>query len=478
MIDPADATCQQSGPSRRRAALARLQARLLRAIEGLTSSRALAVAFFLLAAIFTLVGWLRPPLSLDLRGIDLPLLPATAGAPSAEETLARPRGFFLSSPGTLLLVLIAAAAVAVLWRPRWLGLAAGLLLGGALVANALLLCNYPVLIELMDQEQDQRQHMVTLLPTRADLPPLTRQSGGRIHGGVRANGRVSVAPVEDQEWGGLSRGWIYLLYAPYLIYLAAAGVLLANRGTAGRRFAWLGAWLGVGLVLALVVSLPRLHAEWHWSQAKALEATGDYGGARQQVDAAVAAFPQMGRMQRTWLLTGRLDYRQHRATPQERFFRAYQYWHRKEWPQALALVAALPGSQLKDHPAMRHLAARIAAEAGVHYFTQNHLAASEEQALKAHGLVPEDRDARLLLGTLQARIDPKQPERVEAALGPLLDKALAEQPLRADTLSLLGNAFFVASRIPQAREFYARSLDLFCLPRQVNFRAARGLGGL
>src|SRR5205807_8744926 len=60
------------------------------------------------------------------------------------------------------------------------------------------------------------------------------------------------------------------------------------------------------------------------------------------LQAAVALFPEFEQLERTWLLAGKLDYRQRRATPAARFFHAYQLGRNKVRPRARAYQQDLP----------------------------------------------------------------------------------------------------------------------------------------
>jgi hypothetical protein len=444
--------------------------------NGLLSRRVPGLLFFLLAAGLALAGWLRPPLSPDLGGLDLPL--GTALSADPEQLLTGPRRPLPVSLGTAVLAVIAAGAALTLWRPRCFGVAAGLVLGVTLAAGAAAVLNYPALVEALDREQEQRQHMAAALPARGDVPPLADKNNGRIPGPA-PSGWVSAAPAQAAEWGDPSRGWAYLLYPPYLAALAAAGVVLGTGGRLPRRLAHLAAWCVAGALLAGGVCWPRLHAEWHWDRARGLEARADYAAARRELDEAVARFPEFGRMQRSWLLAGKLDYRRGRATAAAQFFRAFQHGRRKEWPQALALLRNLESGTACDRPAASHLAARILVDAGLQDYARDELGAARQRGQQALAQDPGARDARLLLGVVQARVDPYEPARVVACLGPLvLGTPLADLLLRADSLALLGDADFAAGLLKQARRRYAESFDLFTLPRVPNFRASKGLGGL
>lgn len=113
-------------------------------------------------------------------------------------------------------------------------------------------------------------------------------------------------------------------------------------GPLRRRLAILCLWglLGVGLGCGLCSR--RLRAEYYWLQARDLEGRCDYEAARQALETAVDLCPEFGRLERTWLLAGKLDYRAARPTPQVQFFRAYQFARDREAPRAVAYREDLP----------------------------------------------------------------------------------------------------------------------------------------
>src|SRR5262249_17228174 len=81
--------------------------------------------------------------------------------------------------------------------------------------------------------------------------------------------------------------------------------------------------------------------------------------------------------------------------------------------------------------------------------------------------------ARLCLGTWQAerlRGDPHALPLLESL--PAVDRAIC-----ADALSLLGDANFRRGDLTEARERYRESMKAWMLPKTINYRAQRGLGG-
>ena len=76
-----------------------------------------------------------------------------------------------------------------------------------------------------------------------------------------------------------------------------------------------------------------------------------------------------------------------------------------------------------------------------------------------------------------AGIERSQPEQVEALLEPLF-AFLGDRLIRADMISLVGDAYFEAGRFREARVRYRASLEAFSLPRFVNPHAQEAMLGL
>ena len=100
--------------------------------HALLSLRGLQLLFLLGMAAIATAGWVRPPISNDIRTWQLPLLSATAQGIDATAVLYGSRAVVWLSPGVLLLVLIAAGVGVAVFRPRRYATAMGLLLAGAI----------------------------------------------------------------------------------------------------------------------------------------------------------------------------------------------------------------------------------------------------------------------------------------------------------------------------------------------------------
>jgi hypothetical protein len=355
---------------------------------------------------------------------------------------------------------------------------------------------------------------------------------------------------------------VYLLYGQWLALWAVGGILFAGRGTLRRRGRAVLLWSAAGLVLAGGFGARRLAAEFHWSRARDLEGEGDPDAAADALRAAVAVFPELQQLERTWLLLGKLDYQAGRHTLQERFFRAFQIERDKGLPRAVAYsedlpwtikrtadyrtgltsspagfytsakpdsaevatpyaherLASLQGPLVKEYLLsitqqpmraialmedllaeagdealpVRRQAARFLTNQGLQfyldrpilsdsefsYFTHDRrLTAAQRAWRRAAELMPANRDCAFYLGIALARSNRDRPDLVEAEFGPMAAD-LADRALRGEILDILGDAYFEAGWLTEARQRYAASYDVFSLPKRPNIRAQRKLGGL
>jgi tetratricopeptide (TPR) repeat protein len=441
------------------------------------SPRALVLGFLLIAAFLTTRGWLRPPLSGDVPALCLPVHPADPDSDLPEQLLHGSRRIRIESIGTLMLAAMLPGVIVAVWRPRRMPAVAGLLLSGALAANAAVVLNYPGLIELLDIESEQRQRMVGMLGVVRPDDALTDSSTARVAAAVALDGLVSATPAECQERASLFRGWIYLKYGSWLVPWAAVGLLFWSRGSLGFRLGRVGLYLALGVVLAGLVGERRLRAEAQWEVAKRLEACCDFEAARRALDRAFALFPEFERLERTWLLVGKLDLRQGRDTPQAEFYRAYQWDANHARLRAVASMMQLTADEALSSPAPGRQTARILTEIGRDAYLQGGSAGAEFMWSRALEIDPASLDSSFLLGMSRAYTHRDFPEATEAAYAPLLNH-VADRALRADCLSILGDIHFESGRRETARKRYAMSSTAFSLPKMINYHALRGLGGL
>jgi tetratricopeptide (TPR) repeat protein len=496
---------QQSGRGGLAAWLFQLPFRIVgAAADALLSRRGLAVLFVSTAAGLTLASGVRPPLSQDINSLHLPI-----GVPGSRT--AEPDSLLHGSTpvepdcgAVLLLALIVPAAVLVLWRPGLTAVAAGLLTSASIAVNAAILLNHPALIELMDLEYDQSQGIARTVAYSPYKSALTTANTGRL---------ADARPGENEQRADLLRGWTYLLYGQWLVVWGIVGILFGSRGSMGWRLACVVIWLLVGVGLAGAVCAGRLQAEYHWNRAKLLEAAGDFESSLQAIDHAVTALPEFGRLERTWLLAGKLEHRLGRSTHYEQAFRTYQLARNKsqprtsnraedlpwrvalsaderEWRRALGLLGNLSPTAQR-HGALRHLAGQLwtnvgasyfevlpdPTDAGFNYFPQKQrLNAAADAWERATALEPARRDCAFSAGLVWESTDPASPARYAEAFARATSQ-LADRLIRADILNTLADGYFRGGEMLKARRHYAESSDAFSVPTHPNRRSQKGIGG-
>jgi len=523
-------------------------------LEALFSNRGLGLLVLLMAALLVYGGWLRPPLSPDVRTLYVPLGAwKVDNAPKPEELLMEPKGVPPDSLGLLLFGLLALGALVVLWEPKWTGAVCGLLLAAVLCGNLVLL-NHPRLVELMDLEYAQRWQMVTAVGRTPVISPLTSPFNGRIIGQTGLFGH-------DEVPGDPGRSVIYLDFGRWLIPLAIVGCLLGTQGKLRRRVIVLVVWCVVGLSLSGLAFARRCYAEFYWLQAVRQESLGELEMARQSARESLAAFPELKQLERTWRFLGKLDYDQGRPSRWQRYFLAFQLnrdqeiprgvtaeedieWeplgisdyreethpvmtgpymdispsvasahnfdiglsqpagfdargyaksHYKERRTALDWMERLMATGDEDESAVRQQAARFWTELGLSdypgasnytdsggliFYTQNRaLGSTHFKWRRALEIEPLRHDCPFYLGLSQGRVDLARPELASDEFARIKHR-LADRILRAELLDSLGDAFFEAGRINEATRLYAESMDIFSLPKLINYRGQKALGGL
>jgi hypothetical protein len=504
--------------------MARLLGWLSTCVELPLSRRGLPLCFLATAAIFTLVGWVRPELSHDLRSFHLSLGLVRSGDTNTPIQLHGKRSIPPDSVGVLLWGVIAVGAVVVVLRPERSGVVAGVLLCAATAGHFAVMLN-PNLMEALDLEYEQRQRAVAVL----GVTQTTMLSGG-------STDRLGplAAPGGDDERAGMVRGWFYLYHGRYLVPWALLGVLLGCGGTLTRRLLLGLGWSLLAVAVGMALYLPQLCAEVMWQRARYLQGKGDNAAAALACAEALAWSPAMAHQQRTWMLRGKIDYQLGRGTPAGEFFRAYQFGRTKEsprdrnrlvditWPikrgsdpvppvppggpipgtapmgapslerrYALALMEKAAPLGVGLSPALTGQLARLRTEEGIEDFI--HVAAenntlvvySQKQAmmatarlhwLRAQEAAPQQLDLPLYLGLSQALMERYRPDDAAREMEPLLG-GLADRALDADIQAVLGDAYFEAGRMNPARLRYAQSFERYSLPDNINYHAQQRLGG-
>lgn len=313
----------------------RLLGRAFAVAEIACSDRVLAVAFLAAAGVLAAACWLRPTFSPDLKSLHLPLRVGSADAPSPEELLHGPRVVRLDSIGVAYLAALAVAVAVAAYRPRHFARAAGALLVLAVAASAVAALNFPALVELLDHEYEQRHQVInTLADRRLFEDSMANRDNSRV-------GPWAVLLGTEQR-GDPGRGWAHLVYGWWLVLWLAAGVLVAVRRPLLGRVGVLAGCLAVGAALGAAACGPRLRGEAEWSTAVRLEGLGDFDAAEAALARSAAHFPELDRLERAWLLAGKIDHQRGRGTPAARSFRVYQLMREKTRPRAVAYAEDLP----------------------------------------------------------------------------------------------------------------------------------------
>lgn len=445
------------------------------AIRHCLSRRGL-IAFACLAAVFlsTRAPWVRPPLSADLRGWEIPL--SVTDYQSATATIEGARSVHLCSPGVVLLVVLVPTAILALHDPRHAGLLGGWLLVAAFATHSMVSAQHPVLFDLLEQQQDQRNDMITVLD---------RLSSGQSLAS-NGNGRVSAQSVPLFHRGRVSSAVRFALYGIWLVPLSIALILFGSAGGLAKRFVKLGVWTTVAIAITIPVCWQRVRAEWHWEQAWQLTQQADYRNAREELANAIRSFPSIADLQRTWYLAGKLDYHDQRESVQQLYYRAFQLCRLNAVIEAGDLL--VPQLRRPDSPAaIRALAAEIKARQGIDLFLKQAgqgegdpramaRASAAATAWRAALQTSPRRADCLLYLNLSYAWSGRDLDLVDQTTARLLEQ-VADRTVRADLLNCLGDVFFRAGNFDAARRAYNGSRDQFDLPKDMNFRARRGLLG-
>jgi hypothetical protein len=394
---------------------------------------------------------------------------------SADHILPKPREFQLHSVGVICLAVVLVGAVLVLIRPRWTGLVAGALLAVSIAGNASAVFNHPKLIEMMDSEIIQRGQIATVLRLRSEQT-LAGNSSPRTTPLVLPPHDNS-PPTQEIPPGHLMRGWQYLVFGVWLSLSALIVTLLCCSGSWQRRLGHAAGWTACGVALTLVVCGARFNAEWHWTNAIKLEQQGRLAEARAALDRSVDLYSEFELLERTWLLAGKIDYRAGKSTPQSLYYRVGQLALHDDRGEAVGLLADLLRSPAGNATAVRDLAGLVHADLARKNLTKGLIMSAFDEYKLSAKFAPRRIDAIAGMGLCLIESDRARPELVAAYVSPLVDR-LGDRVLRADLVERLGHAYFEAGQMVQAREQYARSMQIFSQPKYVNAPAQEGLLGM
>lgn len=463
-------------------------ARVAGVIQFGTAGRGLPILFLLVVLALGLGTWLTPPINGDIKGFALPLSGARMSVENATDLLygrvdappppenpglvtrarvaligGRPISIF--SVGTLVLGAFLAGLGLLIWRARWTSHAFGLMTAALIAGWFVAAMNHPVLVDELDRQATYRSYLVAVLEATVN-PALPLTVATRV-------GETALTSTR----GSLLRGTKYVPQSrEVVILLALLGLILTARGSLWRRAALAAPWLGAGLALGGLLTMPRCLADWNWHGAQLADAQGDTDRADRLAQSALARFPALAEIGLTWAFVGKLDYRRGRDTAAARYFLVEQRAH---WGDQLGMLEGLAQLSATDQPApaiFRWYAERTAGYA-MKLFEQQKLGPARRYWNLARDTDPRQRYLPLLDTLLTAVDERSAPDAIRDQIQPLL-RDMPDNTLRCSLQSALGDLYFECGRFAEARDWYERSLRSYALPKQINYRAMRGLLGM
>lgn len=427
--------------------------------------RPLAVCFFGFLVWPAAFHCLRPPLSHDVSGFELPLFGEPMRILQEGENPLTTHGWVWLSPGVLVAGLAVLCALAVLVRIERFAAASGIMLAGWLVCDASLAINQPIIVEQMDRQLEAHTALRTMLLATAhpevDIMAYPRYSRAALHG----------------RRGGILRGFDYFpVGRSTFLALAFFGVVLGQRSSLRRRLGLAAVWIVVGLLAAGIVCGRRLTAEWYWQRAVIAEANGDLYQADAMYEHSLRIVPALKNLERTWALRGLIDFQRGRRTPAARYFVGTQWARNGRLDEAISEFERLVG---EDHlvGSMQSWHADAIADLALQRFRQGSIGGAEKLYRLANEIDVSLPERQLAVAVMLSHRANRAPDQIAGVLDPLLPK-LADRALRASLLAMLGDSYFEAGEFAQARRLYHRSLSAFSLPKSINYRALRGLVGI
>jgi hypothetical protein len=372
--------------------------------------------------------------------------------------------------------------IMVLWSPQTLSFVAGSIMVMAMAFGSSIIANHPLLIERLDRQRLERQNAARFLE-HAVPGALSKTSNARVPG--------SAVTADHQT--GLLDACSYLIRGIWLVPFCGLILLAATPGSLGYRLRRLAGFLAIGLVLSGLIGGRRLMGEYYLAIARTEAGEGNISASRGSIARSVEMMPWLRTLERTRLLIGRLDTLTQAPTAAGAMYMAERLEHTGHFHRARAVLLD-QWVQAPDDASFRHALARNWTEQGLGW-----------AAIGRHGDRPEEEEspsipaivvksssapaawqqavliepydasaARLCLGAWQSErlFDAGQ------AFAVLRRLTAVDQAINADVLSLLGDASFRRGDLRDARERYRESMKAWMLPKTINYRAQRGLGGL
>lgn len=432
---------------------------------GSTRARVLVILTLLVVIAASIQPWIRPPISKDIRGIDISLIPTNH---EPELLLNSSSGMHLPSPISIggLLIIVAVTGVGwILLRPQHLELFAGILLCVAVAGMSATVLNHPQLIDLLQQESAQRQQIASFADS-ADLELLVSP----------ANSRESQRTLLTGQYKNTLGGLAFLATGPALVGYCLLLLLASVRGPLRQRFQRLIIWFTLSMSVAALFSSQRILAELYWHKASTAEQFGAVALSRSTLETSIDIFPQFDRLARTWALEGKLDYLDGFETPRARYYLASLQSDIGDLDTAISLLSNIESTRSGPDTLVRHQLAHYLVQSGIRHFYRENWATADIALREARSVDPENCSALFATWVVQDRLQNSNPQEVEELFKPCLAR-IGDRVLRADLLAILGDVHFMAGNFTQAREKYLVSLKAFHLPKRINYRAQRGLTG-
>ena len=412
-------------------------------------------------------AWLRPSLSQDISAFELPLYMTSNF--DAVEAVQGDRHFFLLSPGVLL------AAVAVLgiaanvlgWLSR--SVVAGIFFATLVGCQLSLLFVHPALIVQLARENDSRNAIVSVMDETAQ-PSIEITAFPRVKSLRRYTEPGSIESAENFVPHGRA----------VFITISLMALLFVTPGSTLKRLSVGAMWTVAGVLLFAFFSAPRIPAEWHTYHAIHQEQQGNLTLAENHLRASLEWAPSLLDMPRTWSLQGLIDYQSNRETAARQYYVASQKSRNGMFKEALVEL-----ERMREYPEwdsdghqkyLNYWTADLRVKQAMDSFRMGHFDAAEEYWKLAMESDDSQKYRPLYVAALQTRLQGADPEQIWNTVDPLLDR-LADRSLKAATHAMIGDCFFAQGEFTLARQHYQSSLDIYSLPKTINYRALRGLLG-
>jgi hypothetical protein len=436
----------------------------------LLSPLGMSLGALVLAGLLAWGPWLRPPLSRDFRGTQIPWGFSVGSSVDPFDGREIPRERPATGVGAVLLVAVCAGlATLLVWPGATVWVFGGLLVLSTAACSACLF-NHPSLIEFLDAETVQRHELRILFRSHhEDL--LTGNSPDRT---TDLKDRTTWEEPIGLRAEVLGTAWRYQMFGPWIVVLAGAALLASIQGSWRRRLAIAALWTLASLGCALLVCHRRGLMEYHLARASALEMKDDHLAAGQELEAAAAIVPSLRHTRRYWLAAGRLGYRLEQEGPAVTYFQAHQLLLDDELDAALGVLKPLADSRAR---VVADLLGEILGRKALWAIVHDQPSAAKKLWNEALEHAPWRYVNWIGMGTAMAMASPHQAQRIEAMLLPKIDQ-IGDRLVRSDVAAMVGDAYFRDGQFARARQMYELSMSIFSLPKFANTHAQEGMLGM